>query len=321
MARFTSYTRKNTPADSDVILIADSADSSENKTVLLGGLWSWLTNKFSSATIGALNTTSKTVVGAINEVSQVDANLNTAGKAADAGAVGDALALKADANAVYTKAQVDNLLPTVDDELDDNSTNPVQNKVVAEEITTLRADLEAIVPGLSDEAKTALIACFSNVVWDGDGQVYINTLKTALGVADNPFEDATYEIGAFGYNQRADGSSGCVTKNDTLTTRVRTAVPVSCKHGRITAKTGYEVNLYMLNSQTYGEWASSGGSSITGYNDLAYIGTTYYQWDTEKEILTGTNYCLIVVRKTSGDAFTQQEAEGIYGTGFEYEEV
>ena len=112
MARFTSYTRKNTPTDSDVILIADSADSSENKTVLFGGLWSWLTNKFSSATIGALNTTSKTVVGAINEVSQVDANLNTAGKAADAGAVGDALALKANSNAVVPSSDVSTLTET-----------------------------------------------------------------------------------------------------------------------------------------------------------------------------------------------------------------
>ena len=181
MARFTSYTRKNTPADSDVILIADSADSSENKTVLLGGLWSWLTNKFSSATIDALNTTSKTVVGAINEVSQVDANLNTAGKAADAGAVGDALALKADANAVYTKAQVDNLLPTIDDELDDNSTNPIQNKVVAEEISGLRADLEAIEP-FSNDAKAALLACFRHIArWDDpNGQAYYNNLYATL---------------------------------------------------------------------------------------------------------------------------------------------
>ena len=179
MARFTSYTRKNTPADSDVILIADSADSSENKTVLLGGLWSWLTNKFSSATIGALNTTSKTVVGAINEVSQVDANLNTAGKAADAGAVGDALALKANANAVYTKAQVDNLLPTIDDELDDNSTNPIQNKVVAEEISGLRADLDTQTSGL----KQALLPFIEHLVGafdDENGGEYTENLLAVL---------------------------------------------------------------------------------------------------------------------------------------------
>ena len=181
MARFTSYTRKNTPTDSDVILIADSADSSENKTVLFGGLWSWLTNKFSSATIGALNTTSKTVVGAINEVSQVDTNLNTAGKAADAGAVGDALALKANSDAVYTKAQVDNLLPTIDDELDDNSTNPIQNKVVAEEISGLRADLGNLTPGLSQDARAALLACIEHVCWtDGHGREYYNALQVAL---------------------------------------------------------------------------------------------------------------------------------------------
>ena len=179
MARFTSYTRKNTPADSDVILIADSADSSENKTVLLGGLWSWLTNKFSSATIGALNTTSKTVIGAINEASQVDTNLNTAGKAADAGAVGDALALKADANAVYTKAQVDNLLPTIDDELDDNSTNPIQNKVVAGEITELRADLGSFKEtGGADKY-------FTNVkVYGSPASIGISNIRNNYGPAD-----------------------------------------------------------------------------------------------------------------------------------------
>lgn len=189
------------------------------------------------------------------------------------------------------------------------------------QVSDVKADLDAIVPGLSDDAKEALIDCFSNVIWDGDGQDYINNLKTVLGVVDNPFEDAEYELGAFGYNQKADGSSGCVSKNDTLTTRVRTAIPVSCKHGRLTAKTGYEINMYMLNSRSYGEWSTTGGVAMTGYNDMAYTGTTYYQWGTEKEILTGTKYCIVVVRKTSGDTFTQNEADNIYGTGFEYEEV
>lgn len=191
----------------------------------------------------------------------------------------------------------------------------------SEETDKLKAELDAIVPGLSDDAKEALMACFAHVAWDGDSSSYMDDLRTALGIVANPFEDAEYEIGAFGLNAKADKSSGCVTKNDTLTTRVRTAVPVSCRHGRITAKTGYEVNLYMLNSTSYGEWATSGEVSIVGYYNLTYIGTEYYQWGTEKEILTGTKYCLVVVRKTSGEAFTQQEAENIYGTGFEYEEA
>lgn len=188
----------------------------------------------------------------------------------------------------------------------------------------IKADLDALEPGLSNEAKAALIACFNHVMWDGDGagQIYIDTLKAEIGVVDNPFEDASYELGAWGYNYKDNPSSGCVVKNDTLTTRVRTVVPVSCRLGRITAKTGYEINMYMLNSQSYGEWSTPSGISMTGYNDMAYVEqTTYYQWGTQKEILTGTNYVLVVVRKTSNEAFTQQEAENIYGTGFEYEEA
>ena len=197
-------------------------------------------------------------------------------------------------------------------------------KKTGDEIAAVKADLDAIVPGLSYDAKEALIACFNHVMWDGDGtgQTYIDTLKAEIGVVDNPFEDASYELGTWGYNYKNNPSSGCVVKNDTLTTRVRTVVPVSCRHGRITAKTGYEINMYMLNSQSYGEWSTASGSSMTGYNDMAYVEqTTHYQWGTQKEILTGTNYVLVVVRKTSNEAFTQQEAENIYGTGFEYEEA
>ena len=192
------------------------------------------------------------------------------------------------------------------------------------QFTEIKADLDAIEPGLSNDARLALLDCLDNLMWKGgNGQGYIDTLREALNVppvSDNPFEGAEYELGAFGFNSKADRSSGCVTKNDTLTTRVKTAVPVSCKHGRLTAKTGYEINRYMLNSTSYGEWSTTGGGSIVGYTDLAYIGTEYYQWGTEKEILTGTNYCLVAVRKTSGDAFTQNEADAIYGTGFVYEE-
>lgn len=253
-----------------------------------------------------------------------DKTLTVDGGIADGKATGDALALKADKATTYTKTEVDRMIEGVEIETDTTLTIEGAAADAAEtgrQIDLLKADLDAIVPGLSDDAKAALIDCFSNVVWDGDGQAYINVLKTALGVVDNPFEDAEYELGAFGYNQKSDGSSGCVTKNDTLTTRVRAAIPVSCKHGRLTAKTGYEINMYMLNSRSYGEWATTDGISIVGYNDLTYVGTAYYQWRTEKEILTGTKYCIVVVRKTSGDTFTQNEANNIYGTGFIYEEV
>ena len=50
-----------------------------------------------------------------------------------------------------------------------------------EDITGLKADLGALASGLSDEAKSALLNCFSNVAWiDTDGQNYYDTLHDAL---------------------------------------------------------------------------------------------------------------------------------------------
>ena len=49
------------------------------------------------------------------------------------------------------------------------------------DIADLKADLEQIVPGLSEEAKEALLACFAHVAWiDDDGQDYYDALEEAL---------------------------------------------------------------------------------------------------------------------------------------------
>lgn len=45
----------------------------------------------------------------------------------------------------------------------------------------IKADLDAIVPGLSQEAKAALLACFDHVYWTGDnGDTYYQALHDAL---------------------------------------------------------------------------------------------------------------------------------------------
>lgn len=185
----------------------------------------------------------------------------------------------------------------------------------------IKADLDAIEPGLSNDAKEALMACFAHVTWDGDSSGYMDDLRTALGIVTNPFENAEYQLGGAGFNGNTDNNTGCVAVNSTSEVRVRTTVPVSCKRGMLTAKTGYEINAYLLNSTSYGEWQTAGGVTLTGYNDVSYADVSLYQWAAQKEILTGTKYVLVVVRKTSGEAFTQEEATGIYGTGFIYEEV
>ena len=98
-----------------------------------------------------------------------------------------------------------------DSELNDFSTNPVQNKVIkaaldqiegaipeidatlstagkaadakktGDEIASLKEDLNNIEPGLSDDAIIALLACFRNVAWTAtDSKTYYDALENAL---------------------------------------------------------------------------------------------------------------------------------------------
>lgn len=52
---------------------------------------------------------------------------------------------------------------------------------IANEVTELKSAIEGIEPGLSDETKEALLACFEHVAWIGDdGQDYYDALEEAL---------------------------------------------------------------------------------------------------------------------------------------------
>ena len=82
MARFTSYPNKAKPADSDTLLIND-ASASANKQILLSGLFAWLKDKFASSTISELETTDKTIVGAINELKEDLDNIEGGGGSGD----------------------------------------------------------------------------------------------------------------------------------------------------------------------------------------------------------------------------------------------
>lgn len=54
-------------------------------------------------------------------------------------------------------------------------------KATGDEITELKEDLEQLEPGLSAEAKAALLACFAKVAWvDQNGQDYYDDLELAL---------------------------------------------------------------------------------------------------------------------------------------------
>ena len=62
------------------------------------------------------------------------------------------------------------------------------------DIADLKADFEQFVPGLSDEAKTALLACFRHVaIWDdAHGQDYVDDLEAALYAEHYPQITASF---------------------------------------------------------------------------------------------------------------------------------
>lgn len=69
-------------------------------------------------------------------------------------------------------------------------------KKTGDEITELKSTIEQIEPGLSNDAKTALLSCFAHVAWINDqGQLYYDTLEAALYANDYPKLVAVYTPG------------------------------------------------------------------------------------------------------------------------------
>lgn len=67
MGKFNEYTQKATPADNDTLMIYD-ATSKSNKLSPFSGIWNWIVEKLTNAVISNLQTSNKTVLGAINEL-------------------------------------------------------------------------------------------------------------------------------------------------------------------------------------------------------------------------------------------------------------
>lgn len=67
MAKFTDYTEKTEPVDTDLALIYDTR-AKVNKKFTFGNLWKWIAKKIVSEGISQLDTTNKTIPGAINEL-------------------------------------------------------------------------------------------------------------------------------------------------------------------------------------------------------------------------------------------------------------
>ena len=73
MAKFNEYTQKATPEDADTLMIYDAA-AKANKLSPFSGIWNWIVEKLTNAVISNLQTSNKTVLGAINEL---NSNFNT----------------------------------------------------------------------------------------------------------------------------------------------------------------------------------------------------------------------------------------------------
>lgn len=67
MAKFNEYPVKATPEDADTLMLYDAA-SKANKLSPFSGIWNWMVNKLTNAVINNLQTSNKTVVGALNEL-------------------------------------------------------------------------------------------------------------------------------------------------------------------------------------------------------------------------------------------------------------
>lgn len=67
MGKFNEYSQKATPADNDTLMIYD-ATAKANKLSPLSGIWNWIVEKLTNAVISNLQTSNKTVVGALNEL-------------------------------------------------------------------------------------------------------------------------------------------------------------------------------------------------------------------------------------------------------------
>lgn len=65
---WSNYTEKTaTPVDADEVMARDSTDG-KNKRLLFGTFWKWVAKKLNEATISELQTSNKTIVGALNQL-------------------------------------------------------------------------------------------------------------------------------------------------------------------------------------------------------------------------------------------------------------
>lgn len=67
MGKFNEYTQKATPADNDTMMIYDAVTKT-NKLSPFSEIWNWIVGKLTNAVISNLQTSNKSVIGALNEL-------------------------------------------------------------------------------------------------------------------------------------------------------------------------------------------------------------------------------------------------------------
>ena len=67
MGIWTNYLKKSLPEDNDALMLCDSSDG-KNKQVLFSSFWNWVAKKLNEAQLANLQTTNKTLIGAVNEL-------------------------------------------------------------------------------------------------------------------------------------------------------------------------------------------------------------------------------------------------------------
>lgn len=65
--KWTDYTTKETLEDNDELMILDK-DANANKRTLMDKVWNYIVDKMTTAVIAKLETTNKTLIGAVNEL-------------------------------------------------------------------------------------------------------------------------------------------------------------------------------------------------------------------------------------------------------------
>ncbi len=84
---------------------------------------------------------------------------------------------------------------TFDDVPTAGSSNPVKSSGIKSALNDIEAEIESIVPGLSDEAKAALLACFEHVYWTDNDEDYYGALVAALEVQPREYTGDIIALG------------------------------------------------------------------------------------------------------------------------------